>query len=678
VRNESLEDGHLYHYLSETWRNGTQGNNEELEHIWSIIKGEEDGPMMMLSLLMVILGDKTDYEMIGERREILSDIMEVWVASEQKSLSDMQAITELGYSESLGDETLKALYRLLLLNGDVDILTMWKLSTWGEKVEVSIQSVLSRILEMEDWKWITDKLLCILTNEIRSEHGEPIEISEMEGVEDSTVESKADEHETEQGEDEIPLEEDVETEHSEEEIPMEQDVETEHSEEIPSDSDIDKNGPHEIDIETIKMILKERHKMDKNGVPLKPHKSHVGWSDAAHQHYDRWKTFLGEQKTAKLWEMKDYIMGKMKPTDEWKYNTASAHISAFSVLLRNLNEDEVITYVGSKELWQDLKNLIAEQFVMIAEIKEVDEEFQKMSPREKQIVGSTTWDDIVSAVIKYVSIHKSPNTLMNKEQLRLALRLVILRLYVLDHAPRRLEYMYLKWRNYDPDKDNYYDDGVITLNDYKTVKQHGQYRIGVAIETRELFEKIILVREEEDNDFVFGKENEVLRDSFRTGLVNEAFEISCKLHPISVQILRKLYIEDKRKKGELEWTTQRKECARQCGHTEKLQQTRYKKREREAEGELTSESEHDNIVGIQPAKRRTRTKRRYATEEERTALLEGIDEWERQHGTDGYSWTKIWNSSPVLRNVPPITVKRWGLNMVKTRKDIQQNAVAHS
>src|SRR6478609_1895427 len=181
VRNESLEDGHLYHYLSETWRNGTQGNNEELEHIWSIIKGEEDGPMMMLSLLMVILGDKTDYEMIGERREILSDIMEVWVASEQKSLSDMQAITELGYSESLGDETLKALYRLLLLNGDVDILTMWKLSTWGEKVEVSIQSVLSRILEMEDWKWITDKLLCILTNEIRSEHGEPIEISEMEG-----------------------------------------------------------------------------------------------------------------------------------------------------------------------------------------------------------------------------------------------------------------------------------------------------------------------------------------------------------------------------------------------------------------------------------------------------------------------------------------------------------------
>ena len=336
-------------------------------------------------------------------------------------------------------------------------------------------------------------------------------------------------------------------------------------------------------------------------------------------------------------------------------NTASARLSSLSILLKHLTENEVRVYVGSQQKYDELKNFINKQHALISEMKEIDEDFQQLSDKEKSILGDTVWEDIRTKVIAYLHTHRGVDEITNKEHLRLMIRLSILRTYIIDHSPRRLEILSLKWTNIK-DNENYYKEGIITLNDYKTVSRHGQYRIGVSEETQQLMEVIRKYREKEGVDYIFGSEQQVKSDSYRTGTLNEAFEASCNLDRISVNILRKLYIDWKRRKNELEWTTARKECARQLGHDLRMQQHRYKKRERVVESEIGREE-------------KKRASPRYATSEEKKALEESIKLWEERNGNERYKWKEIWQMREELRKVDGETVKRWGIKFVKGRKD---------
>ena len=67
VRSENLEEGNLYQYLSETWKNGVQKTDgPELRQIWEIVKLEKDGVDMMLALLTVLTGERLEYQLKAE------------------------------------------------------------------------------------------------------------------------------------------------------------------------------------------------------------------------------------------------------------------------------------------------------------------------------------------------------------------------------------------------------------------------------------------------------------------------------------------------------------------------------------------------------------------------------------------------------------------------------------
>jgi hypothetical protein len=167
---------------------------------------------------------------------------------------------------------------------------------------------------------------------------------------------------------------------------------------------------------------------------------------------------------------------------------------------------------------------------------------------------------------------------------------------------------------------------------------------------QELIGVIIEYQRVEKNEYVFGKRQQVYSESYRTGLVNEAFESATNREKISVNILRKLYVDWKRREGELEWTTSRRECGRQLGHSVEMQQNCYKKREHEGEAE----------------ERKVKQNRRHATKEEHETLKTTIKKWDDEK-RGGYKWKKMWEENEILNKIPQNVVKRWGMNLVKNK-----------
>jgi hypothetical protein len=134
------------------------------------------------------------------------------------------------------------------------------------------------------------------------------------------------------------------------------------------------------------------------------------------------------------------------------------------------------------------------------------------------------------------------------------------------------------------------------------------------------------------------------------------------------------------------------EVARQCGHSENLQQNCYKKRDYEwlevdgvSEGDVSEGSDmsegsvsegsgdvvsegsegRDVVSECNVSDSRMPKRRRYATSEERDALKQGIYEWDRLHGGARYNWLEIGSGSEKLKDVPLKTVRRWGQSMLK-------------
>jgi hypothetical protein len=393
-------------------------------------------------------------------------------------------------------------------------------------------------------------------------------------------------------------------------------------------------------------------------------------------------------KSIALWKVNELLLELMLPSEEWKVNTASSNISSIGILLRILNDTEKKKYIGSEKRWKKLLILVEEQHNLIMEIKKTNQDFQQMSEIEKAILGTLVWNDLVKSVENYLGKFLGVSKIENEEQLKHMLNLIILRLYTIDHPPRRLELIRLRWRNYENESNNY-KDGKIELQNYKTERTHGEYAFRVSSETRELISVVIAYREREGNDYIFGSKNEVELPVYRTGLLNRAFEIGCGKFPISVNILRKLWVESKRCSGEMEFITLRKEYSRQLSHKETMQQGSYSKRERvgdrvwfqgdsreseevsddswESKGSESGLSELEGCMRGSKRKYVKRSEKRkaphYPTEEEEEALLEEISR------SDGiYKWSEMGEKNEKLGSVDKGTLKRWGMRLVKKQR----------
>ncbi|MEK6265545.1 MAG: hypothetical protein N2B06_12390 [Clostridium sp.] len=116
---------------------------------------------------------------------------------------------------------------------------------------------------------------------------------------------------------------------------------------------------------------------------------------------------------------------------------------------------------------------------------------------------------------------------------------LIISLYT-DVPPVRNDYWHLKIRNFDTCKDNYYSNGTIVLNDYKTVKFYGKITFNLTIAINEIAKACMV---NNNSDFMFKTST---GKPFKTGnnftkyiqkMIDVRFQKS-----VNIQMFRNIYL----------------------------------------------------------------------------------------------------------------------------------------
>lgn len=421
--------------------------------------------------------------------------------------------------------------------------------------------------------------------------------------------------------------------------------------------------------ETIDQIWKERYKFKKNGQPLAVCLRYPEWTSSARTYASQWRTLIGKDNSyVDLRSLSKLADGVMEHREDWKLNTASTTLSAMSCFIELLLPNEVLKYFGNTSVLNESKALIEFHHQNLMEMKAFEEDSQEMSEKEKRILQGKKWIDIAEPTERYIELHQSPDVIKTTDQCDLVIRLIVLHLYVMVHSPRRLEYITMKYRNYDVDEDCFYAEGSIVLNRYKTSSLNGQYKVDVNGKVKMLLDKLTSYRSlQNKSDYLFGSQQQVLESGYRTSLINRVFEVVCRIQNLSVNILRKLYVEHSRESGNLDWLTDKKEVARQMGHSVNTQEKRYKKRTRD---DFPSESENDSEFEEPEASRKNRklvakTKRRFPSDEESEKLKQGVRKWRFENPeATRISWDKVCVMSG-LSDVKRETLKQWWRSIEK-------------
>lgn len=105
---------------------------------------------------------------------------------------------------------------------------------------------------------------------------------------------------------------------------------------------------------------------------------------------------------------------------------------------------------------------------------------QRLSEKQKE-----NWMSMDEIKQVYQEMHKRTFPLLKKKQLNKSqfnevMLFVMLSLYILNKPRRSQDYALMKIRNYDVEKDNYYDGKLFTFQQYKTSKSYGDQTIRVS------------------------------------------------------------------------------------------------------------------------------------------------------------------------------------------------------
>jgi len=229
-------------------------------------------------------------------------------------------------------------------------------------------------------------------------------------------------------------------------------------------------------------------------------------------------------------EIIDYLLNNVNN----KY-TRKTILAAILNILRvyNDNDDKKLNNVKqiySKMMYDDNNNIELEKKKNIKNKKELDNwiDYEDIIKKFKELYMKYYF---------YFDINNIDKLLFDDLQ-----NLIILAFYIF-LEPRRLEYVDLKYKNYDENKDNYIDikNKIICLNNYKTVKKKG--RVCFKITNKifiDLIKKFINLKSEKniETDYLFnGLNGNKLQPSQLTIRLNKIFD-----KKISASMIRKAFL----------------------------------------------------------------------------------------------------------------------------------------
>lgn len=233
--------------------------------------------------------------------------------------------------------------------------------------------------------------------------------------------------------------------------------------------------------------------------------------------------------------------------------TRKTIISAILNILRYYNDDNDMKLDNVKKIYSK---------IMYDDNNNIELEKQNNMKNKKENNNWINYDDIINKFkelyLKYYDYFKINN--INNYLIDELQNLIILSFYIF-LEPRRLEYVDLKYKNYDINNDNYIDikNKIICLNNYKTYKKKGQ--ICFKIKNKiflDLINKFIKLKYDNNikTDYLFnGLNYNKLQPSQLTIRLNKIFNKKISASMIRKSFLTNIFSDDLEKFKKLEEIT---------------------------------------------------------------------------------------------------------------------------
>ena len=226
-----------------------------------------------------------------------------------------------------------------------------------------------------------------------------------------------------------------------------------------------------------------------------------------------------------------------------KYHNIGSQITLISSIIYILNNDDTLNNIFVNDYIQKYRELLNENRLIIQNNKKDN---KKNDKEQKNWISLIELHHIFRQnynKIKDILLNKV-NYVLNEELFNQIQNTVLLSLYIM-MEPRRSEYIKLKYKNYDINKDNYIDiiNKKMGLNQYKTDKKYDKFEIDLNKKIYEILNNYInfKIRNKLDiSDYLFTTFNNKNIDNSQ--LAKRLNKIIGK--NISVSMIRKIYLSD--------------------------------------------------------------------------------------------------------------------------------------
>jgi hypothetical protein len=335
-----------------------------------------------------------------------------------------------------------------------------------------------------------------------------------------------------------------------------------------------------IPLHVVEDIFKNRYK-GKDHQNLKD--STDGWKDTPKRYFQNYK-ILNKfcPDSDHFWEIPrivTYIMETPRIEGKrWNPGSAENLLIPLSKIFEYMTPEEMSEYVGTVDEQEEYVARIRENLNTIMELK--SEKYLAQQFSEKDAENYMEWDELMTYVNVYLTKNIAPDKISNRVEMRKVARLILLRLTTLEHPPRRLEILDMKYEDFDVEKENYLEGEKIILNAYKTVKIYKPYVIAISSTTRELFDKLKAYwddHQETNKRKLYFADDKMSSDKGWTSKLMQKLFVEVCGKPISCVLLRSSFINYMYDMNKLDWSKDRERLATQMGHSVALQQSVYHK-----------------------------------------------------------------------------------------------------
>ncbi len=284
-------------------------------------------------------------------------------------------------------------------------------------------------------------------------------------------------------------------------------------------------------------------------------------------------------------------------SDEAEVRKIQSDITTLQFILTNLNQDEIEKYIGVEQYQKicELMLLCSKDMRALRTVLRNDEHYVEQELSDSELSLFIPWNKLEEIILQFSRKIIDNLSTSSYQQIFDA---ALCSLYVLDNPPRRNEYIHLScipgnpffWRDNEfVPGDNWFYNGKIFLNKFKTAKDYGTYSFVVSKPTTVLLNE--MVKRQPNKKYIFRQDTEAHINE--TKIIRKSFKRICG-KPLHSTVLRVFFVSYMNYCGKISLRKEQIKLAYSMGHTVEEQKSVYTRRI----DHLMSEHNSDAIIDL--------------------------------------------------------------------------------